>query len=121
MKINAMTNAISKIRLGCPINVSVHMKDGEWIRPEGWTDLDALEYGEDELYMTFDASERIDDSHCSFVITGTAYTVEINGQTWSKGAEESFAYAFTTSDGTYPLVHVKANSHITSFVLKLTL
>ena len=115
MKIADMAKAISGIRLGCPINVSVHMKDGVWVRPEGWTDLDALEYGEDELYMTFDASERISDSHCAFSISGASYTVEINGKTWTQDAGTTFSYGFEESDGEYPLVHVKADGHITSF------
>ena len=115
LTIGAMADAIKRIRLGCPINVSVHMQDGKWIRPDGWTDLDALTCGEDELYMTFDASERIDDPHCSFTLYGADYSVEINGQKWSKNADESFTYAFVKTDGTYPLVHVKAEGHITAF------
>ena len=115
MKIADMAKKISGIRLGCPINVSMHMQDGVWVRPDGWPDLDALEYGEDELYMTFDASSRIDDPFCSFVISGADYTVTIGSQSWTKDAGSIFQYTFTDSDGTYPLVHVKADGHITSF------
>ena len=115
MKIAEMSKGISGIRLGCPINVAMHMQDGEWVRPEGWTDLDALTYGEDELYMTFDASDRIDDSHCAFTINGTSYTVEIGSQSWQMEADSTFSHAFTADDGTYPLVHVKADGHITMF------
>ena len=115
MKIADMAKKISGIRLGCPVNVSVHMQDGVWVRPDGWPDLDALGYGEDELYMTFDASSRIDDPFCSFVISGADYTVTIGSQSWTKGAGSTFQYTFTDSDGTYPLVHVKADGHITSF------
>ena len=115
MKIADMAKKISGIRLGCPINVSMHMQDGVWVRPDGWPDLDALECGEDELYMTFDASSRIDDPFCSFVISGADYTVTIGSQSWTKGAGSTFQYTFTDSDGTYPLVHVKADGHITSF------
>ena len=115
MKIADMAKKISGIRLGCPINVSMHMQDGVWVRPDGWPDLDALEYGEDELYMTFDASSRIDDPFCSFTISGANYTVTIGSQTWTKDAGSTFQYAFAGSDGTYPLVHVKADGHITSF------
>ena len=115
MRIADMAKKISGIRLGCPINVSMHMQDGVWVRPDGWRDLDALECGEDELYMTFDASSRIDDPFCSFVISGADYTVTIGSQSWTKGAGSTFQYTFTDSDGTYPLVHVKADGHITSF------
>ena len=115
MKAGDMAGAIKGIQLGCPINVSVHMQDGKWVRPAEWPDLDAFTYGEDELYMTFDASDRIDDPHCSFTISGAAYTVEINGQTWTKLAGTTFTYAFTQADGTYPLVHVKAEGHIAAF------
>ena len=95
-----------------PVN---RTKGGVWQRPEGATDLDALTYGTDELYMTYDCTERIDDPHASFRISGTAYTVTIGEQSWTKAADEEFVYSFTSSDGSYPLVHIKADGNITSF------
>ena len=115
MKVNAMADAIAKIRLGTPITVSMHSNGGVWTRPDGWTDLDTLAYENDELYMTFDASERIEDSHAAFTITGVSYTVTIGSQSWTKADGEAFSYGFTDADGTYPLVHVKADGNITSF------
>jgi surface protein len=86
-----------------------------WTRPDGAPDLDALTYGTDELYMTYDCTERIDDPHASFRISGTAYTVTIGTQSWTKAAGEEFVYTFASSDGSYPLVHIKADGNITTF------
>ena len=93
------------------------VKDGElpkeWARPSEWPNLDAYDYGTDELYMTFDGTQ--DDSHCAFKIAGASYTVEINGQTWTQDAGSTFSYGFTATDGDYPVVHVKADGNISRF------
>jgi surface protein len=109
LKLDDMPAAIAAI------GVVDHTKGGVWQRPDGATDLDALTYGTDELYMTYDCTERIDDPHASFKIVGTAYTVTIGTQSWTKAADEELVYAFTSSDGTYPLVHIKADGNITGF------
>jgi surface protein len=119
--IRAKGNTTAKLKLDdmpaaiAAIGVVDHTKGGVWQRPEGAPDLDALTYGTDELYMTYDCTERIDDPHASFRIYGTAYTVTIGTQSWTKAADEEFVYAFTSSDGSYPLVHIKADGNITGF------
>ena len=115
MKTSVMADAIKGIRLGCPISVSVHMQDGVWVRPATWPNLDALTYGENEIYMTFDNSDDVDDSTCCFSISGTAYTVAIGTQTFEQADGSTFTYSFTESDGEFPLVHVTATGNITDF------
>lgn len=82
MKIGNMAEQINKIRLGCPITVSMHINDrGEWVRPSEWCDLDSLgDIPDNTIYMTFDnTTERIDNPFLSFDI-GTSeskYTISI--------------------------------------------
>ena len=89
MKIGNMAEQINKIRLGCPITVSMHINDrGEWVRPSEWCDLDSLgDIPDNTIYMTFDnTTERIDNPFLSFDI-GTSeskYTISIG--TVSNGA-----------------------------------
>ena len=89
MKIGNMAEQINKIRLGCPITVSMHINDGgEWVRPSEWCDLDSLgDIPDNTIYMTFDnTTERIDNPFLSFNI-GTSeskYTISIG--TVSNGA-----------------------------------
>ena len=131
--VGAMTPAeiaaeVHKIRLGCPISVSMHTNgNGEWERPEEWPDLDLLTRHDNEVFMTIDNSGRIDDAHLSVSVT----TVDTSGVTYEVGgivdgafvAEETTTVAsgtvytrvFDQGDAPYPVVRIAATANIIDF------
>ena len=119
---------VHKIRLGCPIAVSMHTNgNGEWERPEEWPDLDLLTRHDNEVFMTIDNSGRIDDAHLSVSVT----TVDTSGVTYEVGgivdgafvAEETTTVAsgtvytrvFDQGDAPYPVVRIAATANIIGF------
>ena len=125
VQLSALPALIKAIPMGLPIQVSCRIsKYGEFIRPEGWADLDNMTFGSNEVYMVIDNSGRIDDAHLSMICAtsnNSAITYEIGyivGNTFtateSKTVNSASEYyrLFTEADNKYPVVHIKANANI---------
>lgn len=120
---------VYKIRLGCPINVTMH-GSGVWERPSEWPNLDLLERHDNELFMTIDNSGRIDDPFLSVAVTTTdssAVTYQIgsiaNGafvatETDTVASGGTYTRIFAAGDGVYPVVRIAATANITNFDFK---
>ena len=81
VQLSALPALIKTIPMGLPIQVSCRIgKDGEFIRPEGWANLDNMTFGSNEVYIVIDNSGRIDDAHLSMICAtsnNSAITYEI--------------------------------------------
>ena len=120
---------VYKIRLGCPINVTMH-GSGVWERPSEWPNLDLLERHDNELYMTIDNSGRIDDPFLSVAVTTTdssAVTYQVGNiidgafvatETDTVASGGTYTRVFAAGDGVYPVVRIAATANITNFDFK---
>lgn len=106
------------------VNLADHCDaDGNWIRPDGWPDLDSLNPGKNELFMTVDNSGKYNQSFVSMSGSGRI-TYEI-GQIVDGEfvASESrtittaaiFSRYFDETDPAFPVVHVKGEGDIKTF------
>ena len=120
---------VYKIRLGCPINVTMH-GSGVWERPSEWPNLDLLERHDNELFMTIDNSGRIDDPFLSVEVTTTdssAVTYQVGNiidgafvatETDTVASGGTYTRVFAAGDGVYPVVRIAATANITNFDFK---
>ncbi len=120
---------VYKIRLGCPINVTMH-GSGVWERPSEWPNLDLLERHDNELFMTIDNSGRIDDPFLSVAVTtadSSAVTYQVGNivdgafvatETVTVASGGTYTRVFAAGDGVYPVVRIAATANITNFDFK---
>ena len=106
-----MAHAIDEIKIGIPINVSIHTdSSGVWHRPEEWENMDALQidYEKEEAYFSFCKMDGMPWCAGFRITCPTNALLEIghiNGGAFEKISEE------TANNNTYKEINLPDNAN----------